>query len=372
MYREAAYIGGIPSTRFIEDWTRRVRLASPQWKDLRDISRILEQSPFDSDLYQRMSSGPQDDELPCFLAGSQNFIIHGRGAYEAFRVRDPAITYLQLVDCDYYPWPSHNSSGKILQFLDKYLKRIDTDLERVAIQMRLGNKCWIWRIEDAWPVPQTTYVKWHLQGDGTLGKAPCDGAVNALSYSNKVMLNGQKSGISFHSPPMDTDVDLAGHFRATLCISSSLEDLDIVVTMWAIDEHNYAVKYSAHGKPEPICKGFLRASHRKLDPDKSLPERPYHTHREEDYSPLKPNEIVTVDIEIFPCAARVRKGWRLRLDVTPQEEQPDIPGYDPLPMRVWYGEEHGQGTNAVHVGKGLPNFVVCPVVPFKLGNRQML
>ena len=48
----------------------------------------------------------------------------------------------------------------------------------------------------------------------------------------------------------------------------------------------------------PVGLGWLRASHRKLDPKKSLPYRPWHSHDE--IQPLKPGEPVELDIEIWP------------------------------------------------------------------------
>ena len=35
-----------------------------------------------------------------------------------------------------------------------------------------------------------------------------------------------------------------------------------------------------HGGPVPLTKGWLRASHRKTDPLKSTPYRPFHPHNE--------------------------------------------------------------------------------------------
>ena len=44
-----------------------------------------------------------------------------------------------------------------------------------------------------------------------------------------------------------------------------------------------------------MAKGWLRASHRKLDPKLSLPYRPYHTHGERQW--LKPGKIVPAQVK---------------------------------------------------------------------------
>ncbi|KAH8594582.1 Alpha/Beta hydrolase protein [Bisporella sp. PMI_857] len=352
IYREATYPGGIPNSLYLADWFDRVRRASPKWTEHIDLLDLVSQQPFDNDIFRSLSMRPEEVDLPCFMAATQIFIIHGRGSYEAFRNMHSEHKYLQLVDRDYYPWPSHEATGKILQFLERYLRGVDyVNLERVGIQMRLGNCKWYWRKETDFPLPGTQYTKWYLRSDGSLSSSAETGPAEAFEYSTKAGSSGQKCGVSFHSLPFERDVEFAGHFSATLSISSSMPEADVVVTLWALDGQGSIVPYGAKGEPEPLAKGFLRASHRKLDPSKSRPERPWHTHRQDDYAPLKKDEVVVVNVEIFPAAGRIRQGWALRLDIMPAEVQPDVPGYSPLPMRRFYGEEYEEGTNTVHVGQ---------------------
>jgi hypothetical protein len=57
-----------------------------------------------------------------------------------------------------------------------------------------------------------------------------------------------------------------------------------------------------------------------------------------------------------------------------EEYQPNIPGYNPAQMREWYGELHHNdgGLNAIHVGNGRPNYIVCPVVPLVEDYRNLI
>jgi predicted acyl esterase len=74
-----------------------------------------------------------------------------------------------------------------------------------------------------------------------------------------------------------------------------------VVFMGAIDPHT------------PVAQGWLRASHRRLDPTLSTPWRPYHSHERKE--PLRPGEIVPLDIELWPTSVVVPAGYRLALTV---------------------------------------------------------
>ncbi len=71
----------------------------------------------------------------------------------------------------------------------------------------------------------------------------------------------------------------------------------------------------------PVGLGWLRASHRKLDPAKSLPYRPWHTHDEE--WPLRPSEPVELDIEIWPTSIVVPPGYRLALNIRGRDYEVD-------------------------------------------------
>jgi predicted acyl esterase len=63
----------------------------------------------------------------------------------------------------------------------------------------------------------------------------------------------------------------------------------------------------------PIAQGWLRASHRKLDPKLSTEYRPYHTHDE--IQKLTPGKPVELDIELWPTSIVVPAGHRIALSV---------------------------------------------------------
>lgn len=344
--------------------------AAPKWKDHSSLPDVVRANPFDGPLWKFISNETPDEGLPCFTAAAQIFMIHGRGAYEAWMKRNPEITHLQLLDCDYYPWSNRESSGKILAFLDRYLKGAKNELEPVGAQVRLGNKEWYWRKDSTWPLPDTKYVKWHLNADGGLALDPETTSAKQFSYSSKSPSTG-KSGVSFHSAPFTEDVEFAGHFVTNVNVSASVPEMDLVATLWPVDEYGFVVPFGAKGEPEALAKGVLRVSHRKLDPVKSLPFRPFHTHLQEDHAPLKQGEVVPVQVEMFPSTGRVCKGWHLRLDLTPSEHQPDIPGYVSPRFRVYYGEQHDEAVNSVHIAPDLENFILCPSVPLKDGPRNV-
>ena len=75
----------------------------------------------------------------------------------------------------------------------------------------------------------------------------------------------------------------------------------------------------------PIGNGWLRASHRKLDPELTREYRPYHTHDE--YQPLVRGEVYELDVEIWPTSIVVPAGCRIALTLLGKDfERPTVTG----------------------------------------------
>lgn len=80
------------------------------------------------------------------------------------------------------------------------------------------------------------------------------------------------------------------------------------------DEENREVVFQGAIDPHtPIGRGWLRASHRKLDPVRSRDYRPYHSHDE--IQPLTPGVVYELDVEILPTCLVIPAGYRIGLTV---------------------------------------------------------
>lgn len=332
----------------------------------------MDSHPFDDTYWEEQNPKLEAVDIPVLTAASQVALVHSRGAYEVWRRVKSEHKYLQIVDGNYYSWPNHEVASKVLAFADRFLKGIETDLEPVGVQMRLGHKQWYWRTELDWTIPGTEYVKWYLQADKTLDTDVSINTKDGFEYSAEAKPT-TIAGVSFTSSPLKEDLEIAGHSWAKLYISSSNADADVVVLVWALDEHGKVVSFCVRDAIEPLNSGALRASHRKLDEAKSLSYRPYQTHARDDYAPLKTGEIVELDIELFPATARIEAGWSIRVDICPSEAQPNITGYVPRPYKVWPDEIHNGATNTLHVGPEHRSYIALPKVPLRdLKNESQL
>jgi hypothetical protein len=279
------------------------------------------------------------------------------------------------------------------RWFDHWLKGVDngvTEEPPVRIQLRTGNGGYNLIEEQEWPVARTDYRRWYL--DATLSDYQADGRRNDLmriaetppsteghaSYSAEVEL-GQpmlspmgpvggplrwSTGISFISEPMAEDMALVGYMKAGLWVSSSVADMDVFVSLRVIDEAGREIRYDAPAHPAhpifaaPVGHGLLKVSHRKIDDVRTTEYWPVQTHLEEDYAPLKRDEVVQIELGLNPATAMIRKGSRLRVDI-----QPYAP--DGCPTRAYDESYHKEAVNTVHTGPDHPCFIQLPIVPLK-------
>ena len=142
-----------------------------------------------------------------------------------------------------------------------------------------------------------------------------------------------------------------------LWVTSTTEDMDIFATLRNIAPDGQDLfELGQQGQPVPVAKGWLRASHRKLDSALTLPYRPYHAHFEREW--LKAREIVRVEVEIWPTCRVFAKGHRIRLDIQPRD------GVGSFPY-THYSADYNAGTNVIHAGGSRASHLLLPVITQK-------
>jgi uncharacterized protein len=180
---------------------------------------------------------------------------------------------------------------------------------------------------DAWPVPELEARTWYLSPGGVLSGDPPDGATEDTylydtSRSQQTSLasggpwtmrpewawTGPEDGtaLAYATEPLDETLVMAGTGRVDLHVGSTAPDVDLQVTLSEI---------RPDGTEVYVQNGWLRASHRALDEDRSTELRPEHTHLEADASQLPDGELVELNIQIFPFAHVFRAGSQIRLTV---------------------------------------------------------
>jgi uncharacterized protein len=280
----------------------------------RDFWADCKQNPLASDEYWRSRMPDWSAvKVPLFSAanwGGQG--LHPRGNFEGFVRSASRQKWLEVHGIEHWTH-FYTDYGVALQkkFFGHFLKDEDTGWTKqpkVQLQIRHPGERFVERAEREWPLARTQWTKFYLDPAAhTLGRTPA-------SRNARVSYAGLGDGVTFLGAPLPRETEITGPIAAKLFVSSASTDADLFVILRVFTPDMREITYQGALDPHtPIAQGWLRASHRKLDPALTLPYRPYHTHDER--QPLRPGQVYELDVEIWPTSIVVPAGHRIGLTV---------------------------------------------------------
>ena len=238
--------------------------------------------------------------------------LHPRGNFEGFLETGCEEKWLEVHGIEHWT-EFYTDYGVNMQkkFFGHYLKGEDTgwpDQPRVLLQVRHPGERFVERHENEWPLARTQWKKFYLNAKThSLEDSPVAEAATT-TYA------GFSEGVTFITPPISQETEVTGPIAAKLFVSSETKDADMFLVVRVFTPDMEEVVFQGALDPHtPIAQGWLRASHRKLDPEKTLLYRPYHTHDEE--QPLTPGEVYELDIEVWPTCIVIPEGYRVAFTV---------------------------------------------------------
>ena len=238
--------------------------------------------------------------------------LHPRGNFEGFMRAASEQKWLEVHGMEH--WTSfYTDYGVDLQkrFFGHFLKGEDTgwlDEPKVRLQVRHPDEVFVERQESSWPLAQTQWTPFHLDFAEMTLKCETPACDASVTYG------GLSEGITLLTLPFSETTEITGPIAAKLFVSSATADADLFLIVRVFSPDLREVTFAGAVDPHtPIAQGWLRASRRKLDPELSLPYRPYHTHDED--QPLEPGEIYELDVEIWPTSIVVPEAYRIALTI---------------------------------------------------------
>jgi putative CocE/NonD family hydrolase len=398
VYRDSVYHGGIFQLYFLSTWYA-TQMAHHLLGDAQEYNpdafhneRLYNymRHSLDTGWWDTRRADPKKVGIPFYSAGNwTGHNLHLRGNTEMFVNAATKHKKLRIhTGTHYHAFYTEEGRRDQLRWFDYWLKGIDTgimDEPPVKLLIRTGggtSKDYQFRFENEWPLARTQWTKFYLRADrsdpvadvmgveGGLGdKAPA--SEKTITYSatgmtkagvasaSSTMTSGgpmNRTGVSFQTEPLAEDTEVTGPVKLVLWVSSTQKDMDIFATIRNIGPDGKDVwEVGQQGQQVPVAKGWLRASHRKLDQERSLPYRPFHTHDERWW--LKPGEVVECEIEIWPTGMVFRKGHRIRLDIQPRDGAGSAP-YLHYPAAYNVG-----GMNTIYTGGDRASYLVLPIIP---------
>jgi putative CocE/NonD family hydrolase len=286
-------------------------------------------------------------------------------------------------------------NGFELRWFDHWLKGLDNGAERdpaVRIYVMGGGdahktpegRIFVgghWRDEQEWPLARVRPVPWYLHPHGLLSPAPPDAArpisyrfdpahpVPTLGGNNSSQgklatqgvadqkcessnpfcatdqpLSTRNDVVVFRSAPFAHDMEITGPLVAKIWASSDGPDTDFTAKL--IDEYPPNADFP-HGFDLNIDDGIVRGRYRDL-----LAKAEF----------MKPGDVYSFTIELYPTSMLIKAGHRLRLDISSS----NFPRFDANPNT---GEPLNDNrrtriaTNTVWLDPAHPSQIVLPVIP---------
>jgi putative CocE/NonD family hydrolase len=357
------------------------------------------QNNFDGDLYHERSPWYFADQIdvPTMLVEAFQDEEVGSRAMELVERLHPGLDWrMAVTNGDHGEYYGKEMFPQILRFLSYHLKQeVPTTTgepfaglpydeafalyraeDRVTVNFENGalgdHEAAFHRSFDTWPPSGQQVWRLALTDTGALTDAPAvpgapgaPGAPGKVDYRYVPGVGSQERGgfdiageppaswndrpangtfANFTTPALDSDKMLFGPASADLWISSTAADTDFELTLTEV---------RPGGQEMFVQQGWLRASHRKLDPTQTTALRPFQTHLVTDVQPLIPGTPTPVRIELFPFGHVFRAGSRLRLTVAAPHIKPDLWGFAALPLPA---------VNSIHTGGLAASTLALPLM----------
>jgi predicted acyl esterase len=355
VYRDFARPGGIRENGFIRVWNAGIRRQGRIDEDLREgqVEHALRDG-----WWAARTPELERIEVPILVCGSfSDQELHSRGSFRAFERVGSSHRWLYTHRGG--KWAKYYSEEALAlqrRFFDHFLKDEQNGMPEVPpvrLEVREDrDTIHAVRAEPSWPLPQTRWTDLYLGAEGRLSDAPVAGA-GTVHFDTDT----GRAGFTWE---IQEDTEVTGPMALRLFLEArGAEDVYLFVGVQKLRAGRVVPFEGSYGYGfDRVATGWLKASLRKLDPDRSTPLRPAHTYDEP--RPLKPEEVVAADVALLPSATFFRKGEQLRLVVQGRWFSTRNPLLGQFPAAY---ERGPRGSCILHCGGEHRALLRIPVIP---------
>lgn len=189
----------------------------------------------------------------------------------------------------------------------------------------------------------SSYVQWTLGLPGLLPK---------LCYTNSAFVENAQKALIYQTSTLKEDMYINGPIQADLWVSTTRPEAAVAVRVDSVD---------FWGKATPISTGLMAVSQRAVDPSRSryidgVMIQPWHPFTAAASQPAIPGQPMLVSVEVFPAAALIRKGHKLRVAISASNQA----------QGIWSTPQQAAANgnvSTIYSDPNRPSSVVLPLVP---------
>lgn len=371
LYRDVGYPGGIADTGFGAFWagvdqplnsydsglqqaeaTGDTTCVAALLHDLADeptnnVALNALQHPFVDSFWQARRPGANAAriDIPTFGCLSwQDDEVSSRGSAYLSEL-DPARTWVVASNgyhgmCELAVTGGGQGSGtspliihELVAFFDRFVKGVSNGFETKTPHIQLWHDAHINGAGNNVPGWVTTFTSYssipvqplglYFQPGGELSLTPPTGNAPPQAYAypgpvagtengdvfgqNGFLWKGQEppgASVAYTTPALTRDTEFFGSGSANIWLSSTAPDTDLQLTLTEV---------RPDGQEQYVARGWLRASHRKLDPKLSTVLAPYQTDTQADSESLTSGRPTYMRAQLWPFDYVFHKGSSIRL-----------------------------------------------------------
>lgn len=217
-----------------------------------------------------------------------------------------------------------------------YTKSSDGTTVKASVTLNDGSDC------------STSYVQWTLGIGGLLPKA---------CYTNDATVERTQNALIYQTPMLTSDLYINGPIEADIWMSATKSEAALSVRVDDVD---------LLGNATPITTGLMSAAYRAVDLSRSryvngVMIQPWHPFTAASRLAVIPGQPMLVPVEVFPAAALVRKGHKLRIAISASNQ---AEGIWPAPQQA----AANGNVSTIYNDPSHPSSVVLPLVPASMLN----
>jgi uncharacterized protein len=350
-YRDLMRPGGIREDGFIRIWSLGVRRVRQRYR----ISEEQRRRALRDEWWRGLVPALDRITVPALICGSfSDNNMHSRGSFRGFEHISSADRFLYTHrGGKWATFYAAEARGAQLAFFDRYLRGHDVAAPpRVRLEVRESRDVIAGvREEEGWPLPRTDWRPLYLTAAGLAASPPQE--------AGRITFGMRTHGARWEWP-VTADTELTGPMALRLWVEAhGAGDVDLFAGVEKWRGRRYIPFEGSYGfGRDRVTTGWLKASLRSLDEHASRPFEPVPEFRRSE--PLKPGQIVQVDIALGPSATLFRAGETLRLVVAARWPWPANPLTGQFPAAYQKGPA---GRCTVHWGPERQARLLIPVTP---------
>jgi predicted acyl esterase len=209
----------------------------------------------------------------------------------------------------YVDRPFYQLAWELLRWFDYWLKGMDTgimDEPAVRIFVTGADE---WLNADDFPVPGTKWIPFNLHENRSLCEIEPWPEAESASYDDAP---DNRGCLKYYSAPMVENTEVVGPASLKLYASCRGTDMNIFASLWDADPE---------GKETCLGRGYLKASHRELDPKLSRPWLPVLKHTNP--QSLTPGQVYELSIGFSLVNNLFKAGHRIVLKISSADDDPE-------------------------------------------------